>query len=92
MILHLSHALAKRLRCDLSLKDQKVAQPGRMDSWSAGLFQARSAGSHALVMHDSSLWPILLPLQSTKRYEDFLHDLLLHIEASYLAVGGHFDR
>jgi hypothetical protein len=27
-----------------------------------------------------------------KRYEDFLQTLLFHIEASYLSVGGRFDR
>lgn len=52
MILHLSKALAKRLKCDLSFKDSKVAQTGREDSWSADIFRIPRAGAHALIMHD----------------------------------------
>lgn len=92
MILHFSRSLAKRLHCELSFRDSKVLQPGRMDSWSADLFRLRCCGSHALVMHDASLWPIILPLKGCRRYEDFLPRLLVHVEASYLAVGGYFDR
>jgi hypothetical protein len=92
MILHLSQALAKRLKCRLSLADSKVNQPGRVDSWSADIFRFPRLGTHALVMHDASLWPIILPLAGCKRYADFLQTLLFHIEASYLSVGGRFDR
>jgi hypothetical protein len=92
MILHLSQALAKRLKCRLSLADAKVNQLGRVDSWSADIFRITRLGTHALIMHDASLWPIILPLAGCTRYEDFLQSLLLHIEASCLSVGGHFDR
>jgi hypothetical protein len=92
MILHFSRSLAKRLRCQLSFAGTAVEQPGCMDSWSADLFRLRGIGSHALVMHDASLWPIILPLEGCKRYEDFLALLLYHVEASYLATGGQFDR
>jgi hypothetical protein len=84
--------LAKRLHCELSFRDSKVLQPWRTDSWSADLFRLRGCGSHALVMHDASLWPIILPLEGCRCYEDFLPLLLVHVEASYLAVGGYFDR
>ncbi len=92
MILHLSRSLAERLRCELSFRDAEVVQTGRMDSWSADLFRLRGFGSQALVMHDASLWPIVIPLGGCKGYEDFLQTLLFHVQASYLAVGGHFDR
>ncbi len=91
MILHLSHALAKRLRCDLSLKNGKVAQPGHKDSWSADIFRIRGLGSHALIMHDASLWPIILDLKECTTYEIFLKALLVNIEMSYVLVGGDFD-
>lgn len=91
MILHLSHALAKRLRCDLSFKRAKIAQSGRMDSWSADLFSIRGFGSHALVMHDASLWPIVIPLKDCRTYDIFLKTLLVHIDLSYAMVGGKFD-
>jgi len=92
MILHLSQALAKWLKCRLSLADAKVNQPGRADSWSADIFRIPRLGTHALIMHDASLWPIILPLSGCKSYEDFLRTLLFHIEASYLSVRGSFDR
>ena len=92
MILHLSHALAKRLKCKLSFAGDKISQTRRVGSWSADILQVPCTGSCILVMHDASLWPIILPLAGCKRYEDFLQALLLHIEASYLSVGGRFDR
>jgi hypothetical protein len=92
MILHLSQALAKRLKCRLSLTDAKINQTGRVDSWSADIFRIPRLGTHALIMHDASLWPIILPLPGSKSYEDFLQALLFHIEASYFSVGGYFDR
>ena len=92
MILHLSHALAKVLKCKLSFPGDKISQTRRVDSWSADIFRIPRMGSHILVMHDASLWPIILPLAGCKRYEDFLQALLFHIEASYLSAGGHFDR
>lgn len=91
MILHLSQALAKRLKCELSFKESKVAQPGREDSWSADIFRIPRAGTHALVMHDASLWPIIMDLRHCKTYDAFLEHLLLHIEASYMMVNGDFD-
>ena len=92
MILHLSHALAKRLKCKLSFPGDKISQTRRMDSWSADIFSIPRIGSGILAMHDASLWPIVLPLAGCKRYENFLQALLFHIEASYLSVGGRFDR
>ena len=92
MVLHFSRALAERLRCPLSFPETKVAQSGRMDSWSGDLLRFRGFGTQALVMHDASLWPIIIPLDGCKSYETFLPTLLFHVEASYLAVGGRFDR
>lgn len=91
MILHLSQALAKRLKCDLSFKEGKVAQPGREDSWSGDLFRIKRAGTHALVMHDASLWPIIIDLKDCRTYEVFLKALLINIEMSYALVGKDFD-
>jgi hypothetical protein len=91
MILHLSRALAKRLKCDLSFKESKVAQTGREDSWSADIFRIPRAGTHALIMHDASLWPLIMDLRVYKTYESFLQHLLLHIEASYMMANGDFD-
>jgi len=91
MILHLSRKLARKLRCELSFEGDKVAQTGRMDSWSADLLTLPKAGSFALVMHDASLWPIVVPLLPRMSYEVFLGALLLHIAASYAAFGANFD-
>ena len=91
MILHLSRKLADRLHCKLTFEREKVAQSGRMDSWSADLLSLPRIGSFALVMHDASLWPILVPLQPRLSYEPFLSALLLHIAASYAAFGASFD-
>jgi len=91
MILHLSLKLANRLDCKLTLKDAKIVQSGRMDSWSADLLSLSRAGSFALVMHDASLWPILVPMQPRMSYDTFLSALLLHIAASYAAFGASFD-
>lgn len=91
MILHLSRKLADRLRCKLTLNDEKIVQSGRMDSWSADLLSLPRIGSFALVMHDASLWPILVPMQPRMSYETFLSALLLHIAASYAAFGARFD-
>ena len=91
MILHLSQALAKRLKCSLSYQESKIAQPGRPDAWSADLFRVPRAGAHALVMHDASLWPIIIPLQECPTYHTFLKALLIHIELSYAFVGREFD-
>jgi hypothetical protein len=82
MILHLSRSLAERLRCPLSFPETKVTQSGRMDSWSADLLRLRGFGSQTLVMHDASLWPIIVPLDGCKSYETFLPTLLFHVEAS----------
>ena len=91
MILHLSRKLADRLHCKLTLQDKKIVQSGRMDSWSADLLSLPRIGSFALVMHDASLWPILVPLQPRMSYETFLSALLFHIAASYAAFGASFD-
>ena len=91
MILHLSRKLADRLKCKLTLKDEKIVQSRRMDSWSADLLALPRIGSFALVMHDASLWPILVPMQPRMSYETFLSALLLHIAASYAAFGASFD-
>ena len=91
MILHLSQALAKRLKCNLSFKHARVTQPGREDSWSADMFRIPRAGTHALIMHDASLWPIIIDLKDCRTYEAFLKALLIHIEMSYVIVGRNFD-
>lgn len=91
MILHLSRKLARRLRCELSFEGEKVAQTGRLDSWSADLLTIPKSGSFALVMHDASLWPILVPVWTRMSYEVFLEALLLHIAASYATFGASFD-
>jgi len=91
MILHLSRKLADRLHCKLTLQDKKIVQSGRMDSWSADLLSLPRIGSFALVMHDASLWPILVPMQPRMSYETFLSALLFHIAASYAAFGASFD-
>ena len=91
MILHLSRKLADRLKCKLTLKDEKIVQSRRMDSWSADFLSLPNIGKVALVMHDASLWPIIVPMQPRMSYEAFLSVLLLHISASYAAFDAHFD-
>jgi hypothetical protein len=91
MILHLSLALAKRLKCDLSFKKDRVAQAGREDSWSADMFRIKRGGTHALIMHDASLWPFIIDLRDCRTYEAFLKAVLINIEMSYALVAREFD-
>ncbi|MEX1111642.1 MAG: hypothetical protein WEB31_07560 [Chthoniobacterales bacterium] len=91
MILHLSQAVAKRLKCNLSFNKDRVAQTGREDSWSADIFRIKRGGTHALVMHDASLWPFVIDLSDCRTYETFLKALLINIEMSYALIGRDFD-
>ena len=91
MILHLSRKLADRLQCKLSFERENVTQAGRIDSWSADLFSPPGHGCFGFIMHDASLFPILVPLRAKTNYEAFLGDLLQHIECAYGNVGAEFD-
>jgi hypothetical protein len=91
MILHLSAALAKRLKIQLTFAKEKILQTGRADSWSADLFISRKHGKFIFVMHDASMWPILMPLKACPTYEAFLASLLRIIQQAYLSHGVSFD-
>jgi len=91
MIFHLSAALAKHLKVELTFAKDKIAQPGRVDSWSADLFTSRRHGKFIFVMHDASMWPILMPLKACRTYEEFLASLLRIIQQAYLSHGVSFD-
>jgi hypothetical protein len=92
MILHLSAALAKKLRAPLSFSNMPVLQTGRADSWSADILKVQGRARMVLVMHDASQWPLLIPIEGCGTYEEFLQLLIIFMAGSYLAFDKPFDH
>jgi hypothetical protein len=92
MILHLSAALAKKLRVPLSFPNMPVLQTGRSDSWSADILKVRGRERMVLVMHDASQWPLLIPIEGCGTYEEFLQLLMVVMAGNYLAFDKPFDH
>lgn len=92
MILHLSAALAKKLRIPLSFSDMPVLQTGRADSWSADILKVKGRVRMVIVMHDASQWPLLIPIKSCGTYEKFIGVLLVSMAGSYQAIDEPFDH
>jgi hypothetical protein len=92
MILHLSSALAKKLRVNLSFKDMPVLQAGREDSWSADILKVKGKERMVLLMHDASQWPILIPIEGCRTYEEFIGLLMIMLGGNYRACNRPFDH
>jgi len=92
MILHLSAALAKRLGVKLSFADKPVQQPGRTDAWSADILKVDGKERMVLVMHDASQWPILIPIEGCRTYEEFVGLLMILLAGNYQAFDKPFDH
>ena len=92
MILHLSSALAKKLRVNLSFKDMPVVQAGREDAWSADILKVNGKERMVLVMHDASQWPILIPVEGCQTYEEFIGLLMIMLAGNYEAFNKPFDH
>jgi len=56
MILHLSNALIKRLKCPISLEGTPVLQAGRLDAWSGHTFRIGRI-EHIMMMNDACKFP-----------------------------------
>jgi hypothetical protein len=91
MILHLSAALAKKLRVPLSFPNMPVLQTGRADSWSADILKIKGKARMVLVMHDASQWPLLIPIESCVTYEAFIQTLIIFISGNYMSFNKPFD-
>ena len=92
MILHLSAALAKKLRVPLSFANMPVLQTGRTDSWSADILKIKGRARMVLVMHDASQWPLLIPIEGCGTYEEFIQLLMVVMAGNYLAFDKPFDH
>ena len=92
MILHLSAALAKKLRVPLSFPNMPVLQPGRTDAWSADILKIKGKPRMVLVTHDASQWPLLIPIEGCGTYEEFIQLLMVSMAGNYLAFDKPFDH
>lgn len=90
IVIHASREFAKRYRCQLSLPGEKVAQTGRLDSWSAHFVRV---GRIPLVvmMNDATLWAILIPATGLTTLEKLLPVFLTRVAEAWAAHGAAFD-
>jgi hypothetical protein len=71
IIIHASHAFAKRYSCELSLPGEKVMQAGRLDAWSAHYVQI-GRKPIVMVMNDICLSSIIIPATGLTTLEKLL--------------------
>lgn len=90
IIIHASHAFAKRYRCPLSLPGEKVAQPGRLDAWSAH-FVRIGRKPVVMMMNDASFWSIILPATGLTTLEKLLPVFFDRVAEVWSANGVDFD-
>lgn len=90
LFIHVSREFAKRYRCQLSFVGEKVAQAGRLDSWSAHFVRI---GRNPLVvmMNDATLWAVLIPATGVTTLEKLLSVFLGRIAEVWKAHGAAFD-
>lgn len=91
MILHVSKAFAGRMKCAISLPDQRPLQRAVLDSWSADILKVRKGGAVAVVMNDASLTTVIVPLKSIRKFEEFIAAFLKRAAARFADQGGQLD-
>jgi len=91
MILHVSKAFAERLKCAVSLSDQRPAQKAVLDSWSADILKLRRGGSLAVIMNDASLTTLIFPLKGIRKFEGFIASFLKRAAVRFADQGGQLD-
>jgi hypothetical protein len=90
MILHLSNALTKRLKCPVSFKGTPVIQANRLDAWSGHCFRMGKF-EHVMMMNDASLYTIVMPARGLNSINAFLSGFLPRVASIWSANGGQFD-
>ena len=91
VIIRPSALLAKRLKCNITESPTLPDQQRDMSSWSGDLFTFRGVGSHALMMHDATLFMFLVPLEGIRSFEPFVIRFQDRVAAIWSSVGASFD-
>ncbi|MFV1995940.1 MAG: hypothetical protein ACC661_10940 [Verrucomicrobiales bacterium] len=90
IIIHASRNFAKRYQCELSLPGEKVAQTGRLDSWSAHFIRI-GRKPVVMIMNDATLWSIIVPATGVTTLAKLLSIFLKRVEEVWAAHGVAFD-
>lgn len=91
MILHVSKAFAERLKCAVSLPNQRPLQKAVLDSWSVDILKFRKGGAVAVVMNDASLTTVTVPLKGIRTFGEFVATFLKRAAARFADQGGQLD-
>lgn len=90
MIINVSASFVKRLHCPVSFADRRPIHLGWLDSWSADIFRS-DAGQCALMMNDTSLSMVAVPLKDIRTFEQFLPVFLHRAARIFKEAGGTLD-
>lgn len=90
MILHLSNALIKRLKCPVSLEGMAIIQPRRLNAWSGHCFRIGRI-EHIMLMNDASLYTVVMPARGITSIEALLNAFLPLVASIWSENGGNFD-
>jgi hypothetical protein len=90
MILHLSNALIKRLKCPVSFEGSPVIQAGRLDAWSGHTFRLGRI-EHIILMNDASLYTVVFPARGITSLTTLLNAFLPRVASIWRHNGGKFD-
>ena len=88
MILYGSAIFVQRLKCQVSLREERPTQPQTEDGWSGDILKLPRVEPVAVMMHDVSLATIIVPLRAVCRFDEFLPRFLDRIGPLYQSVDG----
>jgi len=91
MILHASKSFTEHLKCEVSGPNRKLPHHSSLDSWSIDLFKLTKVGAYALVMNDTSLSSIIIPLKGVRDFEVFLPLMLARVAELFVQHGKGID-
>jgi hypothetical protein len=90
MVLNVSAKFAKRLNSPVSFPDRRPLHLGWLDSWTTDIFQSQE-GQCALVMNDTTLSMVVLPLKGVRSFDQFLGVFLRRAARIFEEAGGVLD-
>ncbi len=90
MILQVSAAFSKQFKCVLSHVGEQVAQERRLDSWSCHFIRVRRKPL-VVVMNDTTLYMLILPVAGVKGFPELWLKLLGRIGEIWKRYGVEFD-
>lgn len=76
MVIYGSATFVSRLKCQVSMPDQRPTQVPSPDGWSGDVLRVRGAAPVAVLMHDATLATLLIPLTGVRRFDDLLPRVL----------------